>query len=349
MEIVTNKVGSWRQQMYLVAPVLLLVFLGALLFMHRAGVSVQSLLDIVTRVVKEGAPFALMACGGSLVIAAGSIDLSVVGTVAVSGAIFAALTQLGAHPLLAASACMIWGLAVGLLLGFVITKTRCPALIMSWSVGVIGLLSAVLFGGSGAVRGTPSSIPLGFVTAADFWAFPSLGFVSALACVFASALILNWSNFPTFCCAVGADRKAALYAGIDTKKVQLSAFAINGLLCAIAGIFWALLANSAVSSEHVGKELVVIAVAVLGGTSLSGGYLSLWSVIASAFFWSAAKTLVDSLDLGLVGSLQSEAASGIFALVLIGVVLVFSRNLVSYEGSIFYRQKSSEGNDAPAA
>jgi ribose/xylose/arabinose/galactoside ABC-type transport system permease subunit len=306
-------------------------------------------LDILTRVVKEGAPFALMACGGSLVIAAGSIDLSIVGTVAVSGAIFAVLTQLGLHPLVASGACMLWGLGVGLLLGVVITKTRCPALILSWSVGVIGLLSAVLFGGSGIVRGTPSSIPLGFVTAADFWDFPSIGFVSALGCVFASALILNWTNFPTFCCAVGADRKAALYAGIDTKKVQCSAFAVNGLLCAIAGIFWTLLANSAVSSEHVGKELVVIAVAVLGGTSLSGGYLSLWSVIASAFFWSAAKTLVDSLDLGLVGSLQSEAASGIFALVLIAVVLVFSRNLVSYEGSVFYRQKSPEASDVGSA
>jgi ribose/xylose/arabinose/galactoside ABC-type transport system permease subunit len=342
MDIVINRLVSWRQQMYLVAPVLLVIFLLALLFMHRSGVSVQAFLDIITRVVKEGAPFALMACGSSLVIAAGSIDLSVVGTVAVSGAIFAVLTQLTVPPVLAGLTCMIWGLAIGLCLGAVITHTRCPALIMSWSVGVIGLLAAVLFGGLGIVRGTPSSIPLGFVTAADFWDFPSTGFSSAIACVVASTFVLNWSNFPTFCCAVGADRKAALYAGIDTKKVQRSAFAINGLLCAVAGIFWALLANSAVSTEHVGKELTVIAVAVLGGTSLSGGYLSLWSVVASAFFWSAAKTLVDSLDLGLVGSLQSEAASGIFALVLIAVVLVFSRNLVSYEGSVSYRQKSME-------
>jgi ribose transport system permease protein len=342
MDIVINRLVSWRQQMYLVAPVLLVIFLCALIFMHRSGVSPQAALDIITRVVKEGAPFALMACGSSLVIAAGSIDLSVAGSVAISGAIFATLTQLTVPPILAGLVSIIFGLAIGWCLGAIITQTRCPALIMSWSVGVLGLLAAVLFGGLQVVRGTPSSIPLGFVTAPDFWDFPSLGFVSALACVLVSTFVLNWSNFPTYCCAVGADRKAALYAGIDTKKVQRSAFALNGLLCAVAGIFFALLANSAVSTEHVGKELIVIAVAVLGGTSLSGGYLSLWSVVASAFFWSAAKTFVDSLDLGLVGSLQSEAASGIFALVLIAVVLVFSRNLVSYEGSVFYRQKSME-------
>jgi ribose transport system permease protein len=342
MNTLVAKLGSWRQQMYLVAPVLLLAFFVALLFMHRSGFSLQAISDILVRVVKEGSPFALVACGASLVIAAGSIDLSIVGTIAVSGAIFAALTQLGLHPLVASLACIGWGIGSGTLLGWVITTTKCPALIMSWSVGVLGVLSAVLFGGSGLVRGTPSSIPLGFVTSADFWSIPSTGFLTAVATIAVAVLILNWSNFPTFCCAVGADRKAALYAGLDTKKIQTSAFALNGLLCATAGILWALLSNSAVGAEHVGKELIAIAIAVLGGTSLSGGYLSLWSVVASAFFWSEAKTFVDSLDLGIVGNLQSEAASGIFAVVLIGVVLGFSRNLSSYEGSVLYQQNSEE-------
>ncbi len=330
----------WRQQANFVAPVLLLFFFLALLSMHHAAFSSLAATDIISRIVKEGTPFALMACGESLIIAAGSIDLSVVGNVAISGVIFAVGTQFGLHPLMAALLCAVWGLGFGFLLGWIITKSRCPALIMSWSLGVICLLLAVLTGGSGIVRGTPASIPLGMNPAANFWSIDSLGFYLAVATTTIVVLLLNWSNLPIFCSAVGSSRKAALYAGIDSVRVQQAAFALNGLLCAIAGVFWALLANSAVSTDHIGKELIVIAVAVLGGTSLSGGYVSLWSVVASALFWAAARTLVDSLDLGLVGSLQSEAASGIFALVLVAVVLFSSRHLVSYEGSVIYRQTS---------
>lgn len=325
--------------MYMVAPVLLFLFFCLLLLMHHGGPSREAFGDILSRLAKEGAPFALMAIGESLVIASGSIDLSMVGTVAVSGASFAALTQLGLHPLLAALACIGWGGAVGYLLGSIITKTQCPALIMSWSLGVIGLLAAVIFGGAGLVRGTAASIPLGFFTEANFWYIRSFGFLSSVTAVIVSVVILNWSSFPTFCCAVGANKKAAVYAGIDSSKVLRAAFTINGFLCSLAGIYWALMTNAAAGADHVGKELVVIAISVLGGTALSGGYLLLSSVAASAFFWAAAKMLVDSLDLGLVGNLQSQAATGIFALVLMAVILTFNRRLAHSEGMINYQQR----------
>jgi ribose/xylose/arabinose/galactoside ABC-type transport system permease subunit len=340
MNSVATSFASRRQQMYFVAPTLLVVFFVVLLFLHRSGLTCQAASVITAHIVKEGAPFALMAIGESLVIAAGSIDLSVVGNIAVSGTIFAALTQLGIQPLLASLACALWGVALGWALGFIMTKTYAPALITTWSIGVIALLSTVVFGGAGIVRGTPSAIPLGFVTSADFWSTTSAGFLSVLFILSVAILTLNWSNFPNFCCAVGASRKAALYAGIDSAQVVRWSFALSGLFSATSGIFWSLLANSSTTTDHIGKELVVIAVAVLGGTSLAGGYLSILSVVASAFFWAAAKTLVDTLDLVVIGSLQSEAASGIFALVLLAVVLVFSRQLATYEGTVFYRQSS---------
>jgi len=327
-----------QKSMYAVAPLLFGVFFVLLLFMHRSAFSSEAFLSIVSHVVKEGAPFALLACGGSLVIAAGSIDLSIVGTISFSGALFAVLTQQGVDAKLAAILCTLYGSLTGFVLGWLVSTTKSPALILSWSIGVIGLLFSILLGGAGIVRGTPNSIPLGFIPEANFWDVSSPGFLLAVGSVVVAIVLLNWSNFPQFCCALGASPKGALYAGIDAVKVLTVSFLLNGMLAALAGVLWALLANSSVSVDHIGKELVVIAVSVLGGTSLSGGYISLWSVAASALFWSAAKTLVESMDLALVGGLQSEAATGIFALVLIAVVLLFSRNLSGTAGSIIYKQ-----------
>ncbi len=340
MDLPKAKFNPFSQQTYLVAPILLAIFFFALLLLHKSTLSTQALADISASIIKEGTPFALMACGESLVVAAGSIDLSIVGTVALSGVAFATLTQLGINPLIASFFCACVGLTIGWLVGKLITLSRTPPLIVSWSIEIISMLAAVLFGACGIVRGTASSIPLGFLPAADFWSVLCPGFISAISVLIVTILVLNWSKFPLFCAAVGADHKAALYAGIDSTKIRQIAFTLNGLLCAIAGVFWALSTNSATNTDHIGQELTVVAIAVLGGTSLSGGYISLWSVVASALFWAAAKLLIDNLGLGLVGNLPSEVANGIFALILVAVIFIFGRNLLNYEGSLFFKQRS---------
>ena len=81
----------------------------------------------------------------------------------------------------------------------------------------------------------------------------------------------NETTFGRYVTGVGANAEAVRRAGIDTKRVTLSVYAISGVAAAMAGIIIAARLGSGSSNAGGGFELDVIAAVVLGGTSLFGG------------------------------------------------------------------------------
>jgi len=80
--------------------------------------------------------------------------------------------------------------------------------------------------------------------------------------------------------AVGGNREAARRAGINVKRIYMSAFVLCSTLAAAGGILGA--ARLASSSQQAGTgdvNLNAIAAAVIGGTSLFGGRGSAWSAV----------------------------------------------------------------------
>jgi len=80
--------------------------------------------------------------------------------------------------------------------------------------------------------------------------------------------------------AVGGNREAARRAGINVKRIYMSAFVICSTLAAAGGILGA--SRLASSSQQAGTgdvNLNAIAAAVIGGTSLFGGRGSAWSAV----------------------------------------------------------------------
>jgi len=71
--------------------------------------------------------------------------------------------------------------------------------------------------------------------------------------------------------AIGGNSMASRLAGINIKKITLVVFALNGLMCAIAGIFLTSRLDSAAVNAGTSSELDAIAACVIGGTSLMGG------------------------------------------------------------------------------
>ncbi len=70
----------------------------------------------------------------------------------------------------------------------------------------------------------------------------------------------------------GGNKTAAEYVGVNTKHLQMKIFMITGIAAAISSILLAARLYSAQPNAATGYELDAIASAVLGGTSLSGGY-----------------------------------------------------------------------------
>jgi D-xylose transport system permease protein len=78
-------------------------------------------------------------------------------------------------------------------------------------------------------------------------------------------------RFGRYVFAIGGNPEAAELGGINTRGTIMKSFALMGVLCAISGAIQTARLDSGVTSLGTGDELAVIAAAVIGGTSFSGG------------------------------------------------------------------------------
>jgi len=121
------------------------------------------------------------------------------------------------------------------------------------------------------------------------------------------------TKFGRYVFAMGGNPQAAELSGIDTRRMTVWIFVMMGVLCALSSVIASARLQSAANDLGTLDELRVIAAAVIGGTSLSGGVGTIMGAILGAL-------LIQSLQSGmaLIGintSLQS---------IVIGLVLVLA-------------------------
>ena len=71
--------------------------------------------------------------------------------------------------------------------------------------------------------------------------------------------------------AIGGNERASRLTGLSVDRLKISVYVISALTAGIAGIVEVSYLSSAISNQGMGKELSVIAAAVIGGTNLTGG------------------------------------------------------------------------------
>lgn len=83
--------------------------------------------------------------------------------------------------------------------------------------------------------------------------------------------------------ALGGNKEAAKYSGVNIKKNIFTIMLIQGLMCAVAGVMYSARINSAAPSAGLNMEFNAISAAIIGGTSLAGGEGSVIGAIIGAF------------------------------------------------------------------
>ncbi|MEO1091705.1 MAG: ABC transporter permease [Pseudomonadota bacterium] len=280
--------GFWQRNPELVPPLGLLVPLVLLVLLITVVNPVFLDARNLFNVFRQIAIFLVLGAGMTIVMAARGIDLSVGSTVALSACVAGIVVKsdVVAAPLLAVLAAMAVGGAVGTINGLAVTRLRVPPLIVT-----LGTLTAVrgaayLVMGSDQARGFPEGFL--WLGQGQVLGLPVAGIV-ALVVVIGAAVLLNATRFGAYVLAVGGDRSAALRAGIDVRRYETLAYVICGTLAGLAGAMLASRLNAAQAVLGATMELHAIAVVVLGGTYLFGGYATLLGTFLGAVFLGVAE------------------------------------------------------------
>ena len=138
-------------------------------------------------------------------------------------------------------------------------------------------------------------------------------FFCVLALVF--GLVMHKTVFGRQMFAIGANKKAAAYAGIKVEKIRMIVFTLTGLICSIAAVFDCANMGSVKSNLAKGYELEAIAICVLGGISTAGGKGTMVGAVISIF-------IIGLLRYGLgLKNLSGQTIRIILGALLIAVVL----------------------------
>ena len=131
------------------------------------------------------------------------------------------------------------------------------------------------------------------------------------------AVFLHATHWGRALYAIGNNREAARFSGIDVGRAILGVFVTSGVMCAIAAIVLTAYLASARADTATGLELPVITAVVLGGVSIFGGSGTLVGVLLALLVLAFVQN-----SLGLAG-VTPEAQQILTGAVLIGTLTVF--------------------------
>jgi D-xylose transport system permease protein len=114
-----------------------------------------------------------------------------------------------------------------------------------------------------------------------------------IAVTLVMAFVANRLRFGRYIFSIGGNPDAANLAGINTRRTIVKTFMVMGILAAISAAVSIARLNAAVSGLGTLSELYVIAAAVIGGTSLSGGIGTVSGAVLGAL-------VMQSLQSGMV-------------------------------------------------
>lgn len=266
--------------------------------------------------------YGILACGMTMVIISGGIDLSVgsvLGLVAVLSSMLC--IHWGVPAVFAVPLCLLAGLACGALSGVLTARFRVQPFIATLAMMVFARgLAKYISGGQKISRGMQT--PDGFVYVDEPRLFTFLNTqilgnnlavvtIIFLICVGISWLLLTKLRLGRYMYAVGGSEDAARLSGVPVALTKVIAYGMCGVFAALAGICQAAQETHGDPEAGATYELTAIAIVVIGGTSLMGGR------------GSALLTLLGALTIGYLEKILSINAVGEAGrLMLTGLIIV---------------------------
>lgn len=222
----------------------------------------------------------ILACGATMLIISGMIDLSCGSVLALAGVLSVASYKSTNNMILAIFVAIVIGIICNLINAIMITKFKVPPFIATLSMLTIARGAALKYTAGQNIyqignytilgQGTlPGGIPIAVIFLILF--------------VIITWYILTHKKLGRALYAIGGNEEAAVASGINVDKSKIYVFIINGIFVGFAGVLFMSRNNVGLPNGAVSYELKALTAAVIGGTSFSGGLGTAQGTVAGAF------------------------------------------------------------------
>ncbi len=228
--------------------------------------------DSITSMLTNNAVYAMLAVGVAFPLLTGGIDISIGAILAVSGI---SVTQLMIKfPQIPSFLFVIFGIIIGCICGFIngflIGKMKIVPMIVT--LGTMYIYRGLAYVISGGEWAFPHMFTKEFtdITQKKIFGINALIIWTVLLLI-VTGVFLGFTKFGRRMYAVGSSEESAMIAGINTKKVKLTAYVLCGACAGLAGMMYS--SNYAMINSDIGSsyEMTAIAICILGGVSITGG------------------------------------------------------------------------------
>lgn len=222
----------------------------------------------------------ILACGATMLIISGMIDLSCGSVLALAGVLSVASYKSTNNMILAIFVAIVIGIICNLINAIMITKFKVPPFIATLSMLTMARGAALKYTAGQNIyqignytilgQGTlPGGIPIAVIFLILF--------------VIITWYILTHKKLGRALYAIGGNEEAAIASGINVDKSKIYVFIINGIFVGFAGVLFMSRNNVGLPNGAVSYELKALTAAVIGGTSFSGGLGTAQGTVAGAF------------------------------------------------------------------
>lgn len=279
-------------------------------------------LSNLSNVLFQAAYIGICACGMTILIASGLIDLSVAGVIAVSTIAVARILPVSTVEV-AILVALLLGALFGLFNGLLVGVVNIPPFIATLGSNYLFLGAAFIWTGGKVVA--ISSRNYRMMTTQKIG-----GVIPVSLIVFILLIVLTWfllqrTYLGRGARSVGSNAVSAELAGVNVTRAKILVYIFAGVCAALAGVFLAGRLSSAEGNMATGVEMTVIAAVVVGGTSMRGGRATVFGTLIGSIFFAV---LSSALNLIGVSSYWQYVVTGV---VLVAAIAFGNRGLTMLE------------------
>ncbi len=292
------------------------LFVMLLVFTALTGGTMLSLYNI-RMLIDQTVVLIIACCGTIFVISLGSVDLSVGVVCGFSAVIGDLVYRVTGSTLLMIVTCLIVGVLVGLLTGFLISICKMPSFMCTLAllIGLRGIINYIQ-----SIVGINYASPALMNLQKEYIKIPLL-----LVIIAVSWYIFGYTKFGKNCQAIGENEIVARYVGIPVTKIKIACYMISGMTAALAGIFMIARLGGTSTTMGTNFEMKVLITIYVGGVLVRGGATARsYKVIVGAF---VVMIIENGLKImGYASAEINEAAQGILLMVILFLTMYFENH-----------------------